>query len=337
MSTEAPQMPTFQAPQTTTPAAEQPGPSATGIETFEDLPPDPSQDQESVSASSGDQPEDDVPDTMDFETLLAKANPAPTPAPVTPQPGTASPAQPAAAPVAPTGVPDAAAVAAAQAVLAAAQGTQQQPALATPQAAPAQGVPEQTLDQLRTEMDKNKGVIVSEIAKHYESTFTDEDVDLFQSEPKKALAQMAARLHVDSLSNTMAVFSENLPRMVLGLIKAQQVSQTETDAFYKEYPVLNQQAHGQVVNSIAATLRRMNPTMDTPTFKATLGAMALQALRLQHVPAAPKAPAQPQTQQPRAPRGFQPAGNGQVPAGPNSAAGINPWDAMVQAAMADDK
>jgi len=336
MTVTAPPNPT---PTTVTAEAARPGVAATGIEDFDDLPAE--DDNLATSHTDGNavESDDDYPDAHDFESLLAAAVPqvAPAPTDATPVVGASDAVEQQPAALAPPGQPQPAVAPAAAPVAPQPQAAPAQPAPgvtpAQPSAAPGSQDPAMVLANLQTEVTKNRDTLVKAVAQHYEATITDEDIDLLQTEPKKALAVMAGRVHTDGLANISSVLSQNLTTMVYGLMEAQRVQQTETDAFYQANSHFDRKTHGPVINQIAATLRQVNPTMDAATFKTMLAATAAAHLKL--TPGAP--PAQPQARQPaapqrRAPRGFQPAGSGQA-ANPPAAAARNPWDAMVEAAQ----
>lgn len=311
------------------PAAPKPGAAASGIETFDDLPPQPEPGEEAEPLEPGivAGSEEDSSDFTMMDELLgraaAPAQVAPEPEPPVTAPVAVQPAAPAATPAAPAApaapVPD--------------------PQAAVPPAAPtAPAAPEKVLTDIQQGMAANRKTIVDTLTKHYEGTFTDEDVDLLQTEPKKALAGMAARLHTDYLQNTLGVLAQNLPAMVHGLIEANSRQRAAADEFYTANPQLNRETHGPVVQQIAATVRRMNPAMSTPDMVKMVGAMATAHFGLAPgAPAAAPAPKAPGATR-RAPPGFVPAGNGSIPApAPGSKASSNPWTAMAEHMMNEDK
>jgi hypothetical protein len=346
MSNETVQIPTFASPTATNEAAPAaaptpaPGPAAAGNETFDDLP----TTDEALSAS-GDAVESDDSDFVSFETLLAPAAPAAAapaaPEATTPEQQPGVPAAPAPA-AAQTAVPAAVPQPAAQPQVAAPQPGVPQPAPAVPMPAaaqqPAPTVPADALSQLNNQLQQSRDSIVTAVAAHYEKTFSDQDVEEFNLEPKKALAKMAARLHVDSLSNTLSTLTQNLPGIVNSIIESQRVNREAEDNFYAKFPALDRQKHGQIVHTMAQSLRQMNPQMDAQTFTAMLGAMATSAIGAQQ-PAAAPAPAAPQAPQPqmRVPRGFAPAAAAQIaPAARSNGQPTNPWEAMALQIQQDD-
>lgn len=329
--TTAPQIP--RTPEPTTPTTPTATPNSSTDLDLIDLPADNAQEDGQVAATVTD--DDDVdPSFVDFETLLSTpaapapaATPAEPAAPVVPQAPAqaASPQQPASQePPAPQTPPQEAAP----------QQAPQTPQTPTTPVVEAQPNADQTqvLSTLRAELDKNREQVVNAVAQHYEATITDEDVDLLQTEPKKALARMAGRVHADGLSNILAVMSQNLPGMVYALMSAQQQQQRAADSFYEKFPQFDRSKHGQAVEQIAKTVRQLNPQMDGEAFMTLVGAMATQHLGLQAAvapaqtpPAAAPAPVA------RAPRGFAPAGASQVASRPAPAGGqANPWEALAE-------
>lgn len=213
-----------------------------------------------------------------------------------PQPVVAAPVQP---PIAPQGEqiqqivqpPAQAAVPAAP----------QAPATAQPQTPAVQ--PGQEFDRLVQAMEQNREQVIGQIANSYEGTFTDQDIENFQSpDPKvarKTLAAMAGRLQVDIVQNILGVVAKNMPGMVNGLVGAQRTNAEAEAAFYGANPDLV--AHKAEVLQVAAGIRAANPNMPNDQFGAVIAATVRNMKGLQ--PQAPaKAPAQ------RKPKGgFRPA------------------------------
>ena len=312
-------------------AVERPGAAATGLETFDDLPPDNEADEGVPSASSGDalENEDNGPDlgAFDFETILnpvlaKKDQAAPDLATQEAVPVVATPAAQAAQ--APSGQPaPAEAAVVAPAVVA--------PQAAQPQTPQATARPEEVFINLASQMEKNRETVVKAVAAHYEAQITDEDVELFQSDPKKGMAALAGRIHTDGLSNILTVISQQMPSMVYGLMEGVQRQQSATDSFYSVNTQFDRTKDAPAINAIAGTLRAQNPNMDPETFKATLAAMATVALKKNPAVAAPAAAAP----RARTPRGFQPAGSAQAPANGVSRKALNPWDEYTRAAESE--
>jgi hypothetical protein len=325
--------------QTKTPT---PANGATGIEEFDDLPPQTDEGEE-ISTTSGDAVEDEG-GFIDFESLLTRGVsevPA-APAEGTPQVGdtTVAPVTTAPAPATPIATPQP--VVAAQPVVAPVPGqaptAPQAAPVTTPQQAPQAPVPtsvanpEQVLQQLQQGVEQTRTQLVQHVADHYEKLISDEDVELLQTEPKKALAALAGKIHVDGLSNILSVLSSNLPTMVHGMMEGMQKNQKATDEFYGKYTMFDRSQHGEAIINLAKALRQANPQLDAQTFESMLAATAMAHLRLQ--PQAPQARA-PAAAQPRAPRGFAPANGGQPSAPQSNPHANNPWAAFVEASMND--
>lgn len=333
-----PTVPTFEPPAvpavTVAPAVAVPGPQARGNETFEDLPAEAEPGAASTPLSAdelGDVVDDDGFDSRGFDDILAGKTPPTQPPATQVAPAVVAPAVVPPAPAAAVTPPVAAPVVAPPAVPA--PPAQVQPEAPAAPVAPA-ARPENALAELDAGIQKSRDVVINALAQHYESTFSDEEIDQFQIEPKKALSKWAARLHVDSLQNTLKVLTANLPTMVNGLMEARTAEQSNSNEFYTAHPDLDRVKQGPLISQIAVTHRAMNPNMPKAQFIATLGAMVRAAAGIQAptpVAAAPQAPPV------RMPAGFVPAGTGQLNAPPASGANVNPWDAMTEAMIADDR
>lgn len=342
MSTETTALPTPNFKTTSEPA---PAPVGANPD-LPDLPPDPSQDESGSTQfdtaapvqPAGKEPttfpgddNDFDPTVVDFESFLTPQTPAKVtpadPSAVAPAPAPAASPTPAVAPAAAPATPQAADPKAAPVA----------PQPAAPEAAkPAQPTAD-PLTAIQEGVAKNRDKFVEALSKHYESTFTDEDIEELQTSPKVALSKMAARLHVDALQNQMAVVAKNLPMMVTGIIKAHQVQTNAEDTFFKQFPQLDRAKDYQTVQNIAAAARQINPQMPHEQFVQMVGAMACQYLGRPVAGApAPAAAPQPQAGRPAAPRGFVPAGGGAIPTQPAAPGKGNPWAEMANAFAADN-
>lgn len=338
------------APQIQTQTTPTPASTQAGQEEFDDLPPQ-NEAGEDISMTSGDAVEGEDPGFIDFESLLTKAQPSGE-APAAPAQGTPPVGDTQVQPVT-TAPAQATPIATPQPVVAAQPSVAPQPGQApTPQApvvpqvpqqaqvpqpqTPAQPAqvanPEQVLSTLQEGVEQSKAQLIQHVATHYEKLITDEDVELLQTEPKKALASLAGKIHVDGLSNILSVLSSNLPTMVYGMMDGMQKQQKATDEFYGKYTMFDRAQHGPAIVGLARALRQANPQLDAQTFESMLAATAMAHLRIQ-----PQAPQQrqPTAPQARAPRGFTPAGGGQPAAPQANPNGNNPWAAFVEASMND--
>ncbi len=181
-----------------------------------------------------------------------------------------------------------------------------------PQAAPGQQPPVQAgpsdqgaFQALQQAVNDKREAYIQATASDLESTFTDEDIDEFHNDPKKALSKMGARLHHDVVSNILGMVAAHIPQEVARITAARDIHREREEKFFADFPHLK--AHRNTVMQVAPLVRQLNPKADDAEF-ARLLAMAAQMQAgvnpQAQVPTAPQAPAR------RAPA-FQPAGGRQ--------------------------
>lgn len=296
-------------------------------------------------------------DAPSAEDLLAESGivqdlpgATPAPAPQQPQPQ-GQPQSPAAAQPVPAGQPQETVIQqqvqpAAQPV-AGQQTPQGQPAgtpgQGVPQApvqgqGPAQPAPGGEIEALRAAVEAQRENFINVAARSYAETFTDEDVEEFQANPKVALSKMGARLHFDIVQNTLGMLSAQLPKMMSGMVAAHKASSQQEDVFYTANPDLRD--HDSKIRPIAQMYRQLNPNMPAQEFMNGLAAMARMQLGLQApAPQQPVTPTpQPVAQPQRAPA-FRPAGAAvpaqQPPASGQTNGQVNQWGFMDMILEAD--
>lgn len=222
----------------------------------------------------------------------------------------------------------------------AAEPVEQQPTAApstvAPQApAPAESRPEAIFAEMAQGLQQHEAVFRDRLAAEAYA-LTDKDIDELNTDPKSAFAKMAARVHVNAVSSVMRTMAQQMPVVVMGMLKAVKANDEAQDRFWSAYPNLNKNdpQHKQMVSNIARNVRTLNPNMSEADMVRYTGAQALVMLGLPQVaPAAqqqrPRAPSMPgrqvrQTATPYAPAGAKTTG-GQAP---NGQANRNQWDLM---------
>lgn len=219
---------------------------------------------------------------------------------------------------------------------------QQQPQAAQPQV-PVQGQPQaqgvapeaNPIEALRASVEAQRESFINVAAQSYASTFTDQDIEEFQADPRAAFSKMGARLHFDIVQNTLGMVASQLPRMVTQMIVADQTNRRSADEFFNAHPDLR--AHEAAVNNIAQTYRQLNPQMPKEQFIQGLAALTRMQLNLAP-PQQAAAPQPVQVPQPVRPQAFRPAGS-QVPVqqGQNGQALENPWERIDFVMNAEDQ
>lgn len=203
------------------------------------------------------------------------------------------------------------------------------PAQVGQQPTQAQPLPEDALRTLHTQLEKNRETVVTALSKSYADTFTDADLEEFDTDRKVAFSKMASRLHVDIAQNVLGTVAHHMPTIVNGLIEAQRRHTMLEDRLYTAYPQLDRAQHSEIVKQIAVTFRQLNPQADAASTIRAVGAIALQQLGVTQAAPAPT------QQQPVAPRSFQPAANGSAGARPK--ANDNQWNTIDSIVAADDR
>lgn len=247
----------------------------------------------------------------------APAEPAPAPAPapepaaqVAPQPVPApAPAAPAPDPNAPAVVvplhaptpqpqPPAQPAQPVQAPVAAEPLVQPQPQELPPQPAPQQPAPAPTAQPVQTAAEAAQAYAqqreqwLSTLEQAY--TPTQEDIELLQNEPEKALPKALAQVHVRAAEETSQYVLGQVHQMVGAAVK-QQLEMVRNEAqFYRAWPQLRNPAYAQTVSTVGYAFRQMNPQATPEQFIQQVGAQASVALGLpigQTQPAARPTPA----------------------------------------------
>jgi hypothetical protein len=202
--------------------------------------------------------------------------------------------------------------------------------------------PGQELEALRGAVEAQREQFVQVAAQGYRDSFTEADVEEFQTNPREGLSKMAARLHADIVQNVLSMVSSQVPKMISSLQVAQTANKEREDVFFSQNPDLSQ--HRAVVNNVARTYRAMNPHMDAVTFSQHVAQLArmqagLAPTTVQQQPAPQALPGTVVAPQPRA---FAPAGAAHPPANAAPNGNVQPqansgWAFMDQILEADQQ
>lgn len=268
-----------------------------------------------------DEPDDDG--VFDFFTNLGGTSPT-TGAPPAAEPSPVLQPQPAAAPaqVPPAQAPTPAASAAPPAAQPA---PAQQPAVegqvpAQVEAPPGPAIP--TVETFLAAATQNRSQIVEQLARDPRFAPTDEQLTLLDSDPKAALASMAANMHYESMVAAASMVQQLVPQLIHAQVQARQQETEVEQAFQTAFPDLNlrdQRVFGMVLQAAQLVKATSDPNATREQKVGLIGNMARMLLG-QTQPAAPVPTGRPIA----AP--FQPArsggGGGSIP--PAS----SPWDGM---------
>lgn len=164
-------------------------------------------------------------------------------------------------------------------------GAEGQPQVASP-GAPAQppseaGSPDQIWSKLTGMIEQNRQAFTEQLAqKSYQLSPT--ELEEFQVDPARVIANIAARVQVQTTESLMKVMHQQLPIYMNGLMQVQAKSSEAENRFWAANPGLNKEQHVEVVKSIGSWYRSQNPNGDESDFIKTVGNMAMARLGLVH-------------------------------------------------------
>ena len=197
--------------------------------------------------------------------------------------------------------------------------------------APSPNAPEEAFRVLSDAITRERPAIIDAVAAG-QYQLTNEELTLVATEPEKVLPTLMARVHVNAVQGVLTHVAQQLPAVVGGMIKAQQMQADLENKFYSAWPQLDRTKHDNVVRHLAATYRQMNPSASFEDITRIVGAQALFAAGIAPQAAVtPAAPAAPVTRQVP----FQPAAAARTAAAPGRSE-PGTWEKMAAIMAADD-
>lgn len=218
-------------------------------------------------------------------------------------------------------------------------------ALPTP-AAPAQpaaGPQEASQPQIPSpaEPQKMSQAILSNLddfANHLAATpefaMSPEDIEAFNSDVSTALPKFAARVYLRAQASALNQMERVVPAIIEKYMKVSKAREESSGKFYSRWPQVDRAKHGGIVDRMAQTYRKENPSASLEQMVEDLGPYVLMAAKVPHVGAAPNGSQQAQphpasnpmarpagNRPPQSP--FVPAVGG--PASPPQVSEENPW------------
>jgi len=109
---------------------------------------------------------------------------------------------------------------------------------------------------------------------------TEEQEEAFSTDPGTVLAKMAADLYLDLYDSMMGSIQKQMPSYVAALLQAQNVKQSQEQAFFKAWPKLAKSEYRATIDRIADTYKTQNPKASNEDAIREIGAQAWVALRL---------------------------------------------------------
>lgn len=203
------------------------------------------------------------------ETPKVEATPEPAPAPV---PAESKPAE-----VPPTATPPEAVVPAQTPPVAPVVAPAEAAPTPTP-ALPAEPTPP-SMDEVRAKYQENRKALETQIASNVYN-LSEEQVQQLDDGDNSIIPQLAARVYMDAVTGSVAHMITYLPQMIAQVLSGREVDREWSDKFYGANPALNKEAHGPVVDRLAASYRGMYPTASPEEFIRDVGAQAMVALKV---------------------------------------------------------
>ena len=174
---------------------------------------------------------------------------------------------------------------------------------------------------------------------------SDADMDAFLSGDSTKVSQALARVHVNAVGSVMKVVSQYMPIWVGNMLKVHQASSEREAQFWSEAPYLDKTKHHALALTAARTVRQFNPNMESGEMNRMVAAMVAAAAGVQ-ITGAPSNPQQ-MHQTPQGVRtpgrvvrrtspAFQPAGMQSISGAAPPARSDNVWSNMADIVKADD-
>lgn len=268
--------------------------------------------------------------SLDFESMFSGSGEAPTDLGLTEQTPTPPTAEPTAPPAAPPAPPAAAAPVPPQAP---AQAPAQQPQAPQPPPPPAagSGVPP-GLDrfdpaQLASALTANQEELVNVLASQV-FNLSPQEVEALETNIVEAIPRLMARVAIMAQRSALTQMANIMPVAIQRQQHAMLQAGGAEQNFYKAWPALDRQKHGNLVWGYASMFRRQFPQATLQDIVNHVGPMVMAAARIPMGTPGPGAPTAPRTNgRTPPPSPFVPAGGGgPVPGGQQRE--LAPWEAM---------
>lgn len=114
-----------------------------------------------------------------------------------------------------------------------------------------------------------------------------QEVEALEGDAVAAIPKLMAKAYVRSQHNLLQHLAKTVPLLIERHLKASQRSQDSEARFYSQWPGLKKAEHGEAVNRIAQTYRKLNPSASFEQMVKDVGATVSQMLGIPFQPAAP--------------------------------------------------
>lgn len=148
---------------------------------------------------------------------------------------------------------------------------------------------------LATHLAENETAMVDHLATKM-FALSKEDMEELETDVSKAVPKLLARTFVQMQKNMLQQMARLTPAMVQKTTEAVKRNAEAREKFFKRWPALTPDKHGDTVDQYARTYRQMNPTASFEQMVEALGPIIMMAANVVPTPgpAAPAAPPKPQ-------------------------------------------
>ena len=124
--------------------------------------------------------------------------------------------------------------------------------------------------------------LIAEITNRY--IISEEDTEVLRVEPEKILPKLAGQMFVDVYEAVYSGVMSQITPIVQGLIKQTSVASTNQDAFFDEFPTLNDTKYAEQLSQIGTMWRKSYPEATREQAIKGIGTTAMAMLGLTKAP-----------------------------------------------------
>lgn len=143
---------------------------------------------------------------------------------------------------------------------------------------PGEDVPQPTAEEQEQARTAARDKVMSELETSY--GITKEEGEALLADPEAEVPKLAARIHMNVVEATLSVLSRQLPHAVAGINKATTSQQKAQDAFYEQWPKLNDPKFAASITRQAQAYRAQNPDATQEQVNAEVGGAVMFAHRI---------------------------------------------------------
>ncbi|MAH46432.1 hypothetical protein CMI37_11410 [Candidatus Pacearchaeota archaeon] len=113
---------------------------------------------------------------------------------------------------------------------------------------------------------------------HY--VLDDATAEELDTNPREAVPRLLAKVELDAVTASVSHMMQILPNLIETTLAARKGADSDEEAFFAQWPLLNADEHRDTIYNLAATYRQVNPNASKADFNQNVGAQAIVALGL---------------------------------------------------------